>query len=170
MVQTGEKGIECPPQTAVLLLGSNLGRRVRTLRDAVHRLSLENEVLAVSRLYDAAPHGRSHQPWFLNLAVRVATRLSPRELLFLAKRLEREAGRRGGARWGPRPLDVDIILYGDTVLSASDLVIPHPSMAVRRFCLLPVVEVAPDAVVPPGGETVSQLLASCKDALEVIAL
>jgi 2-amino-4-hydroxy-6-hydroxymethyldihydropteridine diphosphokinase len=155
---------------AVLLLGSNLGRRIRTLGNAVQRLSREMDVVAVSRLYASEPHGRAHQPWFLNQAVRVSTRHSPMELLLFAKRLEREAGRREGARWGPRPLDIDIILYGEDVVSGPDLTIPHPAMAGRRFCLLPVAEVAPDAVVPPGGRTVSQLLALCKDTLEVIAL
>jgi len=155
---------------AVLLLGSNLGSRVRALGDAVGRLSMETEVLAVSRLYLTEPHGRTDQPWFLNQAVRIAARHSPPELLLLAKRLEREAGRSEGQRWGPRPLDVDIILYGDSVVSLPDLFIPHPAMAARRFCLLPVAEVAPDAVVPPGGKTVSQLLESCTDTLEVIPL
>jgi 2-amino-4-hydroxy-6-hydroxymethyldihydropteridine diphosphokinase len=155
---------------AVLLLGSNLGRRVRTLRAAVERLSRETDVLAVSRLYAGEPRGRAHQPWFLNQAVRIATRLSPEELLLLAKRLEQGAGRRGGGRWGPRTLDVDIILYGEAVVSRPHLAIPHPAMAGRRFCLLPVAEVTPDAVVPPGGRTVSELLAMCNDTLEVIAI
>ena len=103
-------------------------------------------------------------------AVRIGTRLSSEELLLLAKRLEQEAGRRGGGRWGPRTLDVDIILYGGAVVSRPHLAIPHPAMAGRRFCLLPVAEVAPDAVVPPGGRTVSELLATCNDTLEVIAI
>jgi len=155
---------------AVLLLGSNLGRRVRNLRDAVERLSAETDVLAISRLYAGEPHGRVHQPWFLNQAVRIAARQSPGELLLLAKRLEQSAGRRGSGRWGPRPLDVDIVLYGEAVVSLPHLDIPHPAMSGRRFSLLPVAEVAPDAVVPPGGRTVSQLLESCNDTLEVIAL
>ena len=155
---------------AVLLLGSNLGRRVRNLRDAVERLSAETDVLAISRLYAGEPHGRVHQPWFLNQAVRIAARHSPGELLLLAKRLEQSAGRRGSGRWGPRPLDVDIVLYGEAVVSLPHLDIPHPAMSGRRFCLLPVAEVAPDAVVPPGGRTVAQLLESCNDTLEVIAL
>jgi len=155
---------------AVLLLGSNLGRRVRNLREAVERLSAETEVVAVSRLYAGEPHGRVHQPWFLNQAVRIAARHSPEEMLLLAKRLERAAGRRGGGRWGPRPLDVDIVLYGEMVVSRPHLAIPHPAMASRRFCLLPVAEVAPDAVVPPGGRPVSKLLEMCNDTLEVIAL
>jgi 2-amino-4-hydroxy-6-hydroxymethyldihydropteridine diphosphokinase len=155
---------------AVLLLGSNLGRRVRNLRDAVGRLSRETEVLGVSRLYAGEPHGRIHQPWFLNQAVRIVARHSPEDLLLLAKRMEGAAGRRGGGRWGPRPLDVDIVLYGDSVISRPHLAIPHPAMAGRRFCLLPVAEVAPHAVVPPGGRTVSQLLETCDDTLEVIPL
>src|SRR5512134_203439 len=155
---------------AILLLGSNVGRRVRHLREAVEQLSAETEVLGVSRLYAGEPHGRVQQPWFLNQAVGIAARQSPEELLVLAKRLERAAGRRGGGRWGPRPLDVDIVLYGETVVSRPHLAIPHPAMAGRRFCLLPVAEVAPDAVVPPGGRTVSKLLASCGDPLEVTAV
>ena len=107
------------------------------------RLSRETELLAVSRMYASEPFGRSRQPWFLNLAVRAATGRSPWELLALAKRLEREAGRRGGARWGPRTLDVDILLLGDAVIDLPGLVIPHASMAQRRFCLLPAAEVAP---------------------------
>ena len=121
---------------AVLLLGSNQGRRVRRIRDAVDRLSRETELLAVSRMYASEPFGRSHQPWFLNLAVRAAVSQTPWELLGLGKRLEREAGRRGGARWGPRTLDVDILLLGDAVIDSADLVVPHASMAQRRFCLL----------------------------------
>ena len=147
-----------------------MGRRVRQLRRAVERLASETQVLAVSRMYASEPSGRAHQPWFLNQAVRIATDRPPAELLLLAKRLEREAGRRGGARWGPRPLDVDIILFGDVVLSGPDLAIPHPATGERRFCLVPIAELAPDHIVPPGGNTVSQLLASCTDTLEVIAL
>ena len=155
---------------AVLLLGSNQGMRVRRIRDAVDRLSRETGLLAVSRMYASEPFGRSHQPWFLNLAVRVATGHSPLVLLAMAKRLELEAGRRGGARWGPRTLDVDILLLGDAVIDLPGLVIPHASMAQRRFCLLPAAEVAPDAVVPTFGCTVMQLLNACEDPLEVTAL
>jgi 2-amino-4-hydroxy-6-hydroxymethyldihydropteridine diphosphokinase len=121
-------------------------------------------------MYASEPFGRAFQPWFLNLAVRVATRLPPWELLRLAKRLERDAGRRAGARWGPRHLDVDIILMGDRVISDNALTVPHASMACRLFCLVPVAEVAPEMVVPPEGRTVEQMLAACKDEREVIAI
>jgi 2-amino-4-hydroxy-6-hydroxymethyldihydropteridine diphosphokinase len=159
-----------PRREAVLLLGSNQGRRVRRIRDAVDRLSRETELLGVSRMYSSEPFGRTHQPWFLNLAVRAATELSPWELLALAKRLEMEAGRRGGARWGPRTLDVDILLLGEAVIELPGLVIPHASMAHRRFCLRPAAEVAPDALVPTYGRTMTQLLDSCEDPLEVTVL
>jgi 2-amino-4-hydroxy-6-hydroxymethyldihydropteridine diphosphokinase len=136
----------------------------------VERLSRETELLAVSRMYASEPFGRSHQPWFLNLAVRAVTGRSPWGLLDLAKRLEIEAGRRDGARWGPRALDVDILLLGDAVIDSAGLVVPHASMAQRRFCLLPAAEVAPGAIVPTYGRTVTQLLNSCEDPLEVIVL
>jgi 2-amino-4-hydroxy-6-hydroxymethyldihydropteridine diphosphokinase len=155
---------------AVVLLGSNIGRRVRRIRDAVAALSREGRVLSVSPLYASEPHGRARQPWFLNLAVRVETKLSPWDLLFLAKRLEARAGRVAGGRLGPRPLDVDIILMGALVVFEPGLVIPHASMRSRRFCLVPVADVAPEAVVPPGGETVARLLGSCEDPLEVIRI
>jgi 2-amino-4-hydroxy-6-hydroxymethyldihydropteridine diphosphokinase len=154
----------------VLLLGSNLGRRVRQLRRAVESLAAETQIRSVSRMYASAPSGRAFQPWFLNLAVRVATPRSARELLELARRLEREAGRRHGARWGPRTLDVDIILVGRMEVADADLTVPHASMAHRRFCLVPVAEVAPEMTVPPSGRTVSQLLEACEDELEVIAI
>ena len=134
------------------------------------RLSRETELLAVSRMYASEPFGRHHQPWFLNLAVRTASGHSPWDLLALAKRLEREAGRRGGVRWGPRTLDVDILLMGDDVIDLPGLVIPHASIAQRRFCLVPAAEVAHGMVVPTYDRTVKQLLDSCEDPLEVVML
>jgi 2-amino-4-hydroxy-6-hydroxymethyldihydropteridine diphosphokinase len=155
---------------AVLLLGSNQGRRVRRIREAVDTLSRETELLDVSSMYSSEPFGRSNQPWFLNLAVRAATWNTPWELLLLAKRIELEAGRRVGPRWGPRTLDIDILLLEDSEVNLPGLVIPHASIAERRFFLLPAAEVAADAVVPGYGRTVKQLLESCQDFLEVIKL
>jgi len=147
-----------------------MGRRVKMIRDAVSALSRETRVLAISPMYASEPHGRGSQPWFLNLAVRIETSLSPWELLALSKRLEVNAGRLPTGRWGPRRLDVDIILMGNTVVSGPGLTVPHESMRDRRFCLTPVADIAPEAVVPPGVETVEQLLASCKDPLKVSRL
>lgn len=153
-----------------LLLGSNRGRRVRSLREGVERLSAALRVRSVSRMYASAPFGRIHQPWFLNLALRAETGLSPEELLRLVKRVEREGGRTAGARHGPRELDVDILLMGDRVVRGPSLEIPHPGIPGRRFCLVPLCEIAPGARVPPEGRTVRELLADCRDSGEVMPI
>ncbi len=154
----------------VLLLGSNVGRRVKRLRDGVEALTRQVSPVRVSGIYAGMPAGRRGQPWFLNIAIAGRTSLSPDDLLHFAKEVEAEAGRKAGPRWGPRELDVDIILMGDREVREPHLEIPHPRMAARRFCLLPVSEVAPDSAVPPGGKTVRDLLAECEDPLEVFAI
>ncbi len=154
----------------VLLLGSNVGRRVKRLREGVDALSRRVSPVSVSRIYAGMPAGRGGQPWFLNVALLGRTALSPDDLLLFAKEVEAAAGRKAGPRWGPRELDVDIILMGDRQVREPHLAIPHPMMAARRFCLLPVSEVAPDFAVPPGGNTVRDLLVACEDPLEVFAI
>lgn len=154
----------------VLLLGSNAGRRVLRIRRGVEAIRGEIAVARVSRIYASAPKGRDGQPWFLNLAVSGTTELSPQELLRFVKAVESGAGRKAGPRWGPRELDVDIILMGDRVVNTADLVIPHREIAARRFCLVAVAEVAPEAVVPPGGKTVRELLDECRDPMEVVPI
>jgi 2-amino-4-hydroxy-6-hydroxymethyldihydropteridine diphosphokinase len=156
------------PEEAILLLGSNAGRRVRRLRDAVRALSGAVRIERVSRIYGGEPSGREHQPWFLNVAVRGYTDLDPEALLGYVKSIEAKAGRKAGGRWGPRALDIDIILMGNRVVREPHLAIPHPRMKDRRFCLVPVAEIAPDVAVPPGGETILDLLGECRDPLEVI--
>ena len=157
-------------EEVILLLGSNLGRRVRRLRGGVDRLSREIDVRKVSRIHAGEPAGRPHQPWYLNLAVAGTTRLSPEDLLIFCKEVERAEGRRSGPRWGPRELDVDILLMGTRVVRKPDLSIPHPMLGRRRFCLMPVAEIAPEATVPPAGETVFELLSRCREECEVMPL
>jgi 2-amino-4-hydroxy-6-hydroxymethyldihydropteridine diphosphokinase len=129
------------------------------------------EVDRVSRIYAGEPWGRRDQPWFLNLAVRGKSSLAPEDLLAFLKEVEAAAGRKaGGGRWGPRELDVDILLMGDKVVREPHLVIPHPGLPFRRFCLLPASEIAPEAVVPPEGRTIRDLLDACGDPLEVFPL
>ncbi|MBI5418793.1 MAG: 2-amino-4-hydroxy-6-hydroxymethyldihydropteridine diphosphokinase [Deltaproteobacteria bacterium] len=154
----------------ILLLGSNKGRRVQKLREGLAALSRAVDVARVSRTYASEPWGRANQPWFLNLAVRGTSRFSPDALLFFAKEAEAAAGRKGGGRWGPRELDIDILLMGERVVREPHLVIPHPGLAVRRFCLAPVAEIAPGVAVPPGDKTVRDLLEACRDPLEVLAI
>lgn len=154
----------------VLLLGANLGRRVLRLREGVEALAREIAVTRLSRIYASAPAGRAGQPWFLNMALSGTTALGPRELLGFVKGVEARAGRVTGPRWGPRALDVDIILMGSLIVNSPDLVVPHRDIAARRFCLVPVAEIAPGAVVPPGGRAVRDLLEECQDETEVVSL
>lgn len=154
----------------VLLLGSNAPRRVRRLREGISALRARVDVQAVSRIHASAPAGRGGQPWFLNVAVRGTTALSPEGLLAFVKGIEAAAGRKAGPRFGPRELDVDILLMGGKTVAAPGIEVPHPRLAQRRFCLAPASEVAADRPVPPSGITVRDLLASCPDPLEVVPL
>ena len=146
--------------TIWLGLGSNLGDRADALRWALGRLAEEGmEVDAVSGVYATAPQGVEDQPEFLNAACRVRGALDPPGMLALAKSLEAEAGRVDGPRWGPRPLDIDILAWDGGAWSAPDLVIPHERLHERRFALDPLAEIAP-ALVLPGGERIADLLAA----------
>jgi 2-amino-4-hydroxy-6-hydroxymethyldihydropteridine diphosphokinase len=109
----------------------------------------------MSSLYRTKPWGCLDQDEFLNAAAEVETHLSPQDLLATAKRIEEGLGRRLGTRWGPREIDIDILLYGDEVLKEDDLTIPHPYMCERAFVLVPLVEIAPDLVHPETGIRVS---------------
>jgi 2-amino-4-hydroxy-6-hydroxymethyldihydropteridine diphosphokinase len=144
-------------------LGANLGDREATIRQAVERLSSEPgiEVLAVSSLRETDPVGYLDQPRFLNGAVALETELGPRELLERLFRIERELGReRGeGPRFGPRPIDLDLLLYGEEVVEEPGLSVPHPRLAERRFALEPLHELDPDLRLPDG-RRVEELLAA----------
>jgi 2-amino-4-hydroxy-6-hydroxymethyldihydropteridine diphosphokinase len=142
-------------------LGANLGEREATIRQALELLSAsgEVEIAAVSSLRETDPVGYEDQPKFLNGAAAVRTELGPRALLARLKDVERRLGRdRSGPRFGPRTIDLDLLLYGDETLDEPDLQVPHPRMHERRFVLEPLADLDPDALVPGLGR-VSQLLA-----------
>lgn len=124
-------------------MGSNMGDRARYLADAVESLS---GVVAVSPVYETDPVGGPDQGAYLNVVVELSTDLSPRQLLGVAHRLESAAGRVRTEHWGPRPLDVDILLFGDLVVTDPDLIVPHPRMWTRRFVLAPLADLAPELV------------------------
>ena len=138
-----------PPPTVLLGVGGNLGDRLAHLRRGVALLAPEVSVAAASALYESAPWGVTDQPPFLNAALRVETRLSPHDLLAKCKAVEAAAGRTPGRRWGPRVLDLDILLYGDLRLDDEALTLPHPRIAERGFVLRPLADLAPE-IVPPG--------------------
>jgi 2-amino-4-hydroxy-6-hydroxymethyldihydropteridine diphosphokinase len=141
-------------------LGSNLGDREGAIRDALEALAEHVRVVAVSSLRETEPWGYAEQPPFLNAAAAVETDLSPRELLDLLLAVERRLGRtRDGARYGPRAIDLDLLLYGEEVVDEPGLTVPHPRLHERRFALEPLAELDPDLAVPGRG-AVAALLAS----------
>ena len=147
--------------TVYLGLGTNLGDRLANLRLALARLQTLARLEAVSSLYETEPQGLSDQPLFFNAVCRLITGLEPQAFLRFLKNLEREIGRRpGGRRWGPRPIDLDILLYDDRVVNAPELKIPHPRLAERAFVLVPLCELAPELRHPLLGKTVKEFLAS----------
>ncbi|HEX2302349.1 MAG TPA: 2-amino-4-hydroxy-6-hydroxymethyldihydropteridine diphosphokinase [Gaiella sp.] len=142
-------------------LGANLGDREGTIRRAVTLLGEADGVdaVALSTLRETEPWGPVAQPSFLNGVVALETELGPRALLDLLLGIERRLGRVRSERWGPRTIDLDLLLYGDTVVDEAGLTLPHPRLHERRFALEPLAELAPDAVVPGRG-TVGELVRS----------
>jgi 2-amino-4-hydroxy-6-hydroxymethyldihydropteridine diphosphokinase len=148
-------------------IGANLGAREDTIRRAVDLLTAEEgiEVLAVSTLRETEPWGPVAQPAFLNGAVALETGLGPEALLATLLAVEQALGRRrdeATARWGPRTIDLDLLLYGDRTIDLPGLTVPHPRLHERRFALEPLAELVPDAEVPGRG-AVAELLAALED-------
>ncbi len=155
----------------MLALGGNIegaidGQRSpveRTLAWALRQLAASLGPLRVASLYRSLPVSPVPQPDFLNTAALARTALPPEAVLALGQALELAAGRRPGVRFGPRPLDVDLLLYGDLRSDAPEMTLPHPRLRERRFVLAPLAEIAPDLALPPDGARVAELLARLGD-------
>ena len=147
-----------------LSLGSNLGDRLYHLESALKQLGAHERIhwTACSGCYETSPVGSLDQPVFLNVAAEIETDLTPLELLNVAKEIESGLGRTETWRWGPRVVDIDIILCGSTVITSERLTVPHPEFRRRAFVLQPLAEIAPDVVDPVTGKTVAELVAGAE--------
>ncbi|MFC1920925.1 2-amino-4-hydroxy-6-hydroxymethyldihydropteridine diphosphokinase [Chloroflexota bacterium] len=157
------------PVTTYLCLGSNMGNRQGNLDKAIDFLSQRQPLGKVSSIYDTEPVGNTEQPHFLNMVCEIFTRLAPEDLLNLTKGIELKLGRVApNAPNSPRPIDIDILFYGDRVVNTKDLVIPHPRLTERAFVLVPLAEIAPDFIHPVNGKTVRELLADTTETQGVL--
>ena len=146
--------------TAYLGLGANLGEREATLAQALNILHEYPtiKITKISSLYETEPMGFTEQPTFLNMVAEARTSLNQDGLLAAALAIEQELGRVRTKRWGPRVIDIDVLLYGDLQFHSAALTVPHPRLAERAFVLIPLAEIAPGLVLPGLGITVKKLL------------
>lgn len=160
------------PDRIFVALGSNLGDRGAHLRAARRALAAAEDmrVVAASRIYQTAPVGPAGQDSYLNAVLELDAGLTPSALLLLLLGMERAEGRdreRESIRWGPRTLDLDLLLYGDRCVDGPGLTLPHPRLHERAFVLEPLCELAPDLVHPTLGERLADQLARCRDPAKV---
>ena len=158
------------PYRVFLGLGSNLGDRFHYLSAAAGALRRlpATSVVWYSSVYETDPYGRPDQPKFLNAAAEVQTALEAPELLRHLKAIEQEVGRTGTERWGPREIDIDILLYEGKTYQESEVTVPHADLEHRRFALVPLREIAADVVHPVNGQTMEELAAGCADQGRVV--
>jgi 2-amino-4-hydroxy-6-hydroxymethyldihydropteridine diphosphokinase len=142
-----------PPKTRAFIgLGSNVGDRLQSLQRAMKHLTeiIDVQVRGVSSVYETAPLGPAAQAWFLNAVAAVDTRLSPATLLNQTQAIEHALGRETTYHWGPRTIDLDILLYGDMQVRTATLTIPHAELRHRAFVMIPLLEIDPGLVLPDG--------------------
>lgn len=152
------------PHVAYIGLGSNLGRRKKNIAAALNALQAARdiEVDAVSPLYETEPvGGPDDQALFINAAARLHTSLAPHRLLAVCLNVEETLGRKRVIRWGPRTIDIDILLFDDQIIDDEELTIPHPDMHRRRFVMEPLCDIAPDLMHPTIGESMQSLREAC---------
>lgn len=151
-----------------LLIGGNVGDRHKNLEQAMQLIEGQaGKVVHKSAVYETEAWGKEDQPPFLNQVLEVETRLQPQELLKAILQAEQDMGRMRKEKYGPRTIDIDILLYNDLSLETTQLVIPHPQMHLRRFALMPLAEIAPEQIHPVLKKSIDELLLECPDKLSV---
>lgn len=158
--------------TAYLGLGTNMGNRDAQLHSALAEIAKipATTILRQSPIYESKPWGKADQADFLNMVVEISTQLEPHTLHRHLQKIERDLGREeGGERWGPRPIDIDILLYGSRTIKTASLVVPHARMWERHFVLRPLADLAPD-MVAPDSRSVVQLVRSEEIASQGLSL
>lgn len=150
---------------AYIALGSNLGKRIENLKRALELLNMEQDisVLKVSPVYETAPVGGPEQGQFLNACASLETDLPPEELLLKMLHIEDELGRVREERWGPRLIDLDLLIYEDKIVNTELLELPHPRLVERGFVLVPLADIAPKLIVPGYDKTITELLSLLPD-------
>jgi 2-amino-4-hydroxy-6-hydroxymethyldihydropteridine diphosphokinase len=152
-----------------LLLGSNMGNREAFLSKALTEIDTKiGKISKKSKIYQTEPWGEKEQEDFLNIAVEVETKLKPKKILEKIHEIEKLLDREETYKWGPREIDIDILLYGEEMISEVDLTIPHPFIHERKFTLIPLAEIAPELYHPIMGANIMDLLLECEDQSEVL--
>lgn len=139
-------------------IGTNIGDRLSNIKQALQLLEKVDGVIVerISSIYETEPVGYREQPFFFNLVSQIRTQLPPKQLLKETQQIEQQLKRVRTVRWGPRTIDIDILLFGDCIIHQPDLIIPHPRMLQRSFVLIPLEELAPELIIPGTEQTVSQ--------------
>jgi 2-amino-4-hydroxy-6-hydroxymethyldihydropteridine diphosphokinase len=152
-------------QTAYIALGSNMGNRFENLRQAIEKLNQITEIKVVntSSVYETDPVGYEEQDQFLNMVLEAETNLEPFQLLSVCMKIERELGRKRGIRWGPRTMDLDILLYNQENIKSEMLTVPHPRMHERAFVMVPLIEIQPNIMLPGTDRTLQAVLEDIPD-------
>ncbi len=155
-----------------LALGANVGDRSATLKQATAEIGkiAGVRVVGVSGVYETPPWGYTNQPWFYNLALAIETVMAPLELLDITQRLEQILGRTEGPRWGPRQIDIDLILWDGLTVRHERVELPHPRFRERAFVLWPLREIAPGVVDPATGKSIAQLAAALEHSVDALRI
>jgi 2-amino-4-hydroxy-6-hydroxymethyldihydropteridine diphosphokinase len=158
------RAVKGPWHTAYLGIGSNMGNRQAMLNEAIWLTDQElGEVQRFSSMYETSAWGNTEQQAFLNQAIKIRTPFSPQWLMQKILQVEKQMGRKRMEKWGPRSIDIDILFYDQKIQHSQGLVIPHPQLHLRRFVLVPMVEIAPSLKHPILGKNMRQLLMECPD-------